>query len=77
MYNKMISRNAPLKIADLKISGDDIIEEIPNIQPVKIGKLLEKILYKCAAHPTLNEKAYLIKIAKQIVKKDKKGYLEV
>ena len=77
IYTKMEKSNAPFQIADLKITGDDVIENIPDIKPQSIGLLLKSLLYKCGDHPSLNKKESLLKIAKSIVKRNKDDYLEV
>ena len=37
IYNKMKNSNTPFKVSELNITGDDIIDEIQNIKPEKIG----------------------------------------
>ena len=76
IYNKMKNQNAPLKISDLDISGNDIIDNIPDVKTNMIGQLLQQLLFKCAAYPSLNKKDSLIKISKKLANKSKSKYLE-
>nr|WP_082761232.1 CCA tRNA nucleotidyltransferase [Clostridium sp. ATCC 25772] len=59
MCNKIITSNEPLKVKDLQITGDDIIQ--CGIKPGKeIGNILNNLLEKVLKDPSLNEKNILI-----------------
>jgi DNA gyrase/topoisomerase IV subunit A len=59
---KKEAKNSPcVSIAQLKISGTDLIES--GIEPKKVGKLMEKLLFVVIDDPTLNTKEKLLKIA--------------
>jgi len=76
-YNKMIKTKTPVKISDLMINGNDIVETIPNINRKSINILFEKLLNKCINNPKLNTKEKLTSLTIKIVNKNKKVFMEV
>ena len=60
----------------LEKSNDVLIKEIPELKLNKIGDLLNKLLIKCIYKPYYNKEDTLIILAKNIVSKNKKIYLE-
>jgi tRNA nucleotidyltransferase (CCA-adding enzyme) len=59
---KKEAKNSPcVSIAQLKISGTDLIES--GIEPKKVGKMMEKLLFMVIDDPTLNTKEKLLESA--------------
>ncbi len=64
VYNFMKMDNAPFSVKELAISGNDIIENFPNIPRQKYGELFNAMLLRCAITPELNTKKNLFNILK-------------
>ncbi len=75
-YQQIKSLSTPLSLSELNITGDDIIDTVPEINVVYIGEILNKLLDTCLYHPRLNNKNYLISYAKKLILKNPNKYLE-
>lgn len=60
--------NSDYKIADLNISGHDLITKLDINPGPQIGEILDKLLEKVIENPELNKKDTLLKLAKKLVK---------
>ena len=70
---KVLQQEAALKISDLKINGNDIIQHL-NLKPGPvIGEILRYLLERVIEDPTLNKKNILIKLAKEYLQKNPKS----
>ena len=59
---KKVAKNSPyVSIAQLHISGTDLIAS--GIEPKKVGKMMEKLLFMVIDDPTLNTKEKLLELA--------------
>lgn len=76
VFKQMKENKTPLSVAELNITGDDIIESVENINVKSIGQLLNSLLEYTLDYPSCNEKSFLIKQTLKIVKKDPNKYLE-
>jgi len=76
-YNKMLKRNTPFELSELNLRGDSLIREFPNIKLNQIGKLLNLLLNKCVHKPYLNNEQALIVLARKIINRKQKTYLEI
>lgn len=67
LVDDILQTNEPLKIKDLKLTGEDLILEL-NIKPGKIiGEILNYLLDKILKDPSLNSKEALLALAKQFL----------
>ena len=76
VYNDMIKNGSPFYLADLKIKGDDIIKDNPNINLENLDVLLENLLEYAAINPKKNNKQDLLVAAKQKINSKRDFYLE-
>lgn len=58
----------PMEIKDLKITGDDLIKNFPNLPKTSYSKVLNNLLLQCLALPELNTKQNLIRYLKGKIK---------
>lgn len=69
MANKIINSKEPLSVKDLSIDGSDLINNL-SIKPGKIiGDTLNHLFKLVLENPKLNNKEYLLKEAKEYIKK--------
>lgn len=61
VYNIMKEDNVPMSIKDLKINGDDLIKNFPQIEKTSYSKIFENLLRECCYLPELNSKENLLK----------------
>ncbi len=61
--NELIANFAPLKIADLKISGDVLVQI--GFSGERIGEILDEMLRECIINPRLNNYEWLTEFAKR------------
>ena len=66
IYDKMIALNTPFSIADLKISGTDLIAN--GYVGKEIGSTLEKIFDLAILDPTINDREKLLKMIRKVEK---------
>ena len=58
--NEIITLKIPYRIKDLDIKGEDLLAL--NIEPIKIGKILESLILKVRKNPELNKKDKLLQL---------------
>ena len=58
--NEIIALKIPYRIKDLDIKGEDLLAL--NIEPIKIGKILESLILKVRKNPELNKKDKLLQL---------------
>ncbi len=75
-YEKMKKNNTPFTLSELNLKGDVLIKNIPSLKVNKTGEILSKLLYKCIDRPYINIESNLLEIAKRMVSRRKKYYLE-
>lgn len=61
--NEIITLKIPYRIKDLDIKGEDLLAL--NIEPIKIGKILESLILKVRKNPKLNKKFILLSLCKK------------
>lgn len=66
LYYLMQIDNVPFNLKQLKINGNDLKTECPNIERCYYSKILNKLLNNCAIMPEFNRKDLLINSAEQI-----------
>ncbi len=76
VYNEMLKKGAPFVLADLNISGHDIIENFEDIKIENIDDLLEKLLLMAALKPKKNNKQELLIMANKVINSKRDFYLE-
>ncbi len=64
--NVMIEKKVPWSVADLKITGNDIINALGILPSKQIGAILKVLFKECVVHPGKNKKEILIKRAKAL-----------
>ena len=62
---KLLHDKSVIKICDLKINGDDVIEHLDVESGPKIGEILEDIWGKVLEDPSLNRRDKLIMLIKK------------
>jgi len=65
IMRRMEERKVPIKMSDLKISGNDL--RSMGVSGEKVGKVLKTLFYRCVAHPENNTRKKLTSAAKRIV----------
>jgi len=73
---KMEKYQTPIKIKDLDINGNEIINAVPNIKVEKINMLLNKLLDYCLDHPKCNQNAILKELAYNFANKKPEEYYD-
>ena len=76
IYNNMLKTKAPMRISDLKINGNDIIERFKDVNVKKLSDLLNKILIIVAGKPYMNNKETLLILVGKHINKKKSIYKE-
>ncbi|MBR3884920.1 MAG: CCA tRNA nucleotidyltransferase [Clostridia bacterium] len=76
IYNQMLKENTPFELRDLKINGDDIIKNFPNINIENIDVLLESILEWAVLNPKKNNKKELLLVATKMINSKRGFYLD-
>ena len=76
VYNDMIKNGSPFYLADLKIRGDDIIKENPNINIENLDVLLDNMLEYTAINPMKNNKQDLLVVARKMINSKRDFYLD-
>lgn len=76
VYNDMLKNGAPFDLRDLNIKGDDIIKAVPKINLENLDELLDKILFKTALNPKINNKQDLLLVANKLINSKRDYYLE-
>ncbi len=69
---KIVEEDNALKVTDLDINGDEIMERFSIPPSRKVGEMLEYMLEKVLDNPELNEKEKLFEIGKEFLEKEKK-----
>lgn len=75
-YNEMLKKKAPFILADLNITGTDIIENFPKIRVENIDVLLDNMLFLTALRPQKNNMKDLIIMANKVINSKRDFYLE-
>ena len=65
--NSILERNEPMRIKDLKINGNDLIE-IGVEKGKKVGEILNLLLQDVLENPKLNEREYLMEKSLKLIK---------
>lgn len=60
----------PLSVGQLKLKGDELMNDLKMVPGPKIGAILEVLLAKVVDEPKLNEKEGLLKMAKELKNED-------
>lgn len=76
VYNDMLKNGAPFDLRDLQIKGDDIIKAVPKINLENLDELLDKLLFKTALNPKMNNKQDLLAMANKVINSKRDYYLE-
>lgn len=76
IYHIMLRSNTPLKMGELKITGNEIIEAIPNIRLEKIKELQSKLFDMCLDRPKLNNTEILKQKAQKYALKHAEEFIE-
>ena len=76
VYNDMLKNGAPFDLRDLKIKGDDIIKNNPQINLENLDDLLDKVLFLTALSPKMNNKQDLLVLANKVINSKRDYYLE-
>ena len=66
LIDNAIKNNEPYKISHLLINGDDILKNFDIPQSSKIGQILNKLLIEIIKEPKLNNKIFLLDMARQL-----------
>lgn len=75
-YNQMLKENTPFELRDLKINGDDVIKNFPNINIENIDVLLESLLEWAVLNPKKNNKKELLLVATKMINSKRGFYLD-
>lgn len=73
---KMQKNETPFTLSELKLKGDVLLKNIPNLKVSRTGEVLNNLLYKCIDRPYINIESNLLEMAKKMVARRKKYYLE-
>lgn len=65
-YQIMLHEKVPFTLKELKINGKDILKNVTNIEPTKVGKILDNLHKRCIQKPNLNNRKYLLDLAKNL-----------
>ena len=76
IYNQMLKENTPFELRDLKINGDDVIKNFPNINIENIDVLLESLLEWAVLNPKKNNKKELLLVATKMINSKRSFYLD-
>lgn len=76
-YNQMLKENTPFELRDLRINGDDIIKNFPQINVENIDVLLDSILEWTILNPRKNNKKELLLVATKLINSKRGFYLDV
>lgn len=76
VYNKMLKQGSPFVLADLKINGNDIIKNFPDIKVENIDTLLDNLLFEAAVNPRKNNKESLIVLTRKMINSNRDFYLD-
>ena len=76
IYNKMLKLGSPFNLADLKINGNDVIKNFPDIRVENIDTLLDNLLFEAALNPKKNNKESLIVLARKMINSKRDFYLD-
>ena len=69
VYKRMVELKTPIRLSELKLNGNNIIDKFPQIKLTKIGKLLNLMLDLCLHYPGCNEKEILLQKFKYFLRK--------
>ena len=75
-YNQMLKENTPFELRDLKINGDDIIKNYPDINIENIDVLLDNLLDWAVLNPKKNNKKELLLVANKLINSKRNLYLD-
>ena len=76
VYNQMLKEKTPFELRDLRINGDDIIKNFPNINIENIDVLLDSILEWAVLNPKKNNKKELLLVATKLINSKRGFYLD-
>lgn len=76
IYNQMLKENTPFELRDLKINGDEIIKNFPNINIEIIDVLLDALLDWAVLNPRKNNKKELLLVATKLINSKRSFYLD-
>lgn len=75
-YNLMIKHKTPFELRDLKINGDDVIKNCPEINVENIDVLLDNLLEWAVLNPTKNNKKELLVVMNKMINSKRGFYLD-
>lgn len=76
VYNEMLKAGAPFDRLDLKVRGDDIIRQNPNVRLENLDTLIDNLLLKAALNPKINNKETLLVMANKMINSNRSLYLD-
>ena len=68
LYNLMIIDEVPMNVKQLKINGNDLMQNFPNLKKENFSKILNNLLEKCCLCPELNKKDTLLDLVEGEIK---------
>ena len=68
LYNLMIIDEVPMNVKQLKINGNDLMQNFPNLKKENYSKILNNLLKKCCLCPELNKKDTLLDLVEGEIK---------
>lgn len=77
VLNEVQKHNTPLTVKDLKIDGEEVIRNFPDIKLARISTLMDNLLKKCVVKPKNNNREDLLKIAANMIKSKRDYYLDL
>lgn len=75
-YNEMLKAHTPFSVKELKIDGEEIIRNFPDIKLDKINSLLYSLLKQCVYNPRNNNRETLLNMVAKMIKSKRDYYLE-
>lgn len=60
--------NVPFSLKEIKVNGNDILKEFPNIDKRKLAYILNQLLFMCIENPKNNNKNTLLNKVKNLIK---------
>lgn len=75
-YNEMVKEKVPFERKDLKIKGDEIIKQTPNLRLENIETLFDRLLEKVALDPKKNNKKDLLVLVNTLINSNRDLFLD-
>jgi hypothetical protein len=65
-----LSKGVVIGLADLAIDGDDLMSELGMAPSPRLGSLLDSLLERAVADPSINERERLLALARSLLEPD-------